>query len=202
MTTDTAKDPPQSEQKTYLGLPDRTIVLVGLMGSGKSTIGRRLAARIGWAFRDADEEIEKAANMSIADIFETYGEAEFRALEHRVIARMLDDPPHVLATGGGAFMNEETRRLIKDRAVSVWLRAELPVLLERVGRRNTRPLLFNKDPEQVLKQLMGERHPVYAEADHTIDTFDAPHAQTVNAVLDILGASTVDIEDTDPSNTP
>lgn len=169
--------------------PERTLVLVGLMGAGKSTIGRRLAAAMGWEFCDSDDEIEKAAGMSISEIFAEYGEAEFRALERRVIARLLDGPPHVLATGGGAFMNDETRALIKERALSVWLRAELPILVERVSRRNTRPLLLNADPEEVLSRLMDERYPVYAEADITVESNDSPHEETVRQVLDALAAA-------------
>ena len=165
---------------------DRSVVLVGLMGAGKSTIGRRLAARIGWGFCDSDDEIEEAAGMSISEIFSAYGESEFRALERRVIARLLDSAPRVLATGGGAFMNDETRGIIKEKGISIWLKAELPVLVERVSRRNTRPLLHNADPNEVLTRLMNERYPVYAQANLTVESNDAPQDETVSAVLRAL----------------
>ena len=161
---------------------DRPIVLVGLMGAGKSTVGRRLAAAIDLPFVDADAEIEKAAGMSISDIFEVCGEADFRSGERRVIRRLLSGPPHVLATGGGAFMNRETRNLIKERAISVWLRADLDLIVERATRRNTRPLLRQGDPREILAKLMDERDPIYAEADITIESIDGPHSRTVEAV--------------------
>ncbi|MEL6366310.1 MAG: shikimate kinase [Pseudomonadota bacterium] len=161
---------------------DRPIVLVGLMGAGKTTVGRRLASALELPFVDADAEIEKAAGMSIADIFEVCGEAEFRAGERRVIKRLLADPPHILATGGGAFMNRETRALIKERAISVWLRADLDLIVERATRRATRPLLRNGDPREILSKLMDERDPIYAEADITIESVDGPHSRTVEAV--------------------
>jgi len=162
---------------------DRPVVLVGLMGAGKTTVGRRLAAALRVPFRDADEEIEKAAGMSIADIFGARGEAEFRRGERRVIERLLSEGPHVLATGGGAFMNASTRKLIKRRAISVWLRADLDLTVERATRRNTRPLLRDGDPREILSRLMDERDPVYAEADVHIESVDGPHARTVDAVL-------------------
>ena len=169
-------------------LRSRTIALVGLPGVGKSSIGRRLAAALGLPFRDADEEIERAAGRSISEIFAERGEAEFREGERRVIARLLDNPPHVLATGGGAFMNAETRRLIKDKATSIWLRADLEVLARRVARKNNRPLLRGDDPHKILKGLAEQRHPVYAGADITIDSAEAPHSATVSAILDALEA--------------
>jgi len=132
-------------------------VLVGLMGAGKSTVGRRLAAALGHPFIDADAEIEKAAGRSVADIFETYGEEAFRSGERRVIARLLDSSPVVLATGGGAFMDEETRALVKERAVSIWLRADIDVLMKRVSKRDTRPLLRVEDPRKVMEKLIEER---------------------------------------------
>ena len=165
---------------------ERTIALVGLMGVGKSTIGRKLAQALDLPFRDADHEIEAAAGCSITDIFAERGEAEFRAGERRVIARLLEQGPHVLATGGGAFMNGETRALIKHFATSIWLKADLDVLVRRVGRKDTRPLLAGKDPREVLSRLMTERDPIYAEADITIETDDRPAAETVAAILQAL----------------
>ena len=169
-------------------LRSRTVALVGLPGVGKSSIGRRLAAALGLPFRDADEEIERAAGRSISEIFAERGEAEFREGERRVIARLLDDPPHVLATGGGAFMNAETRRLISEKATSIWLRADLEVLARRVARKNNRPLLRGGDPHTILMTLAEQRHPVYAGADITIDSAEAPHSATVSAIWDALEA--------------
>ena len=164
----------------------RTIVLVGLMGAGKSAVGRRLAQRLGLNFVDADAEIEAAAGCTIPEIFERYGEPAFRDGERRVIARILERPPLVLATGGGAFMDPETRALIRERGVSVWLRAELDVLLRRVGRRTNRPLLKDGDPRAVLEGLIAVRHPVYAAADATVDSDDSPADTTVERVLAAL----------------
>lgn len=161
----------------------RTVVLVGLMGAGKSAIGRRLAARLGCDFIDADSEIEKAAGLSIEDIFEVHGEAAFRDGERRVIARLLAKPPHVLATGGGAFMDPQTRTRIAKLGISVWLRAEFDVLLARVSRRNNRPLLKGGDKAEILKALIEERYPVYAEADIIVDSHEGPHEQTVDTVM-------------------
>lgn len=166
----------------------RTVVLVGLMGAGKTVIGRKLAQSIGVPFKDADAEIEQAAGLTVSEIFAKHGEPAFRDGERRVIRRLLDDPPHVLATGGGAFMNEETRRVIAERGVSVWLKAELPVLMKRVLKRNTRPLLAQGDPEATMKQLMAERYPVYAEAAITVETGDGPHENVVGALLAALKA--------------
>jgi shikimate kinase len=166
----------------------RTIVLVGLMGAGKSCIGRRLAQRLGVQFSDADQEVETAANMTIPEIFECYGETSFRDCERRVIARLLRRPPHLLATGGGAFMNDETRALIKARAISVWLRADLDLLVKRTARRNSRPLLQQGDPRQILSDLMAKRDPVYAEADVTVDSVDGPPETTVEKVLTAVAA--------------
>lgn len=167
-------------------LNERTIALVGLMGVGKSTIGRRLAQALELPFRDADQEIETAAGRTIPEIFAERGEAEFRAGERRVIGRLLQDPPHVLATGGGAFMDPQTRALLKERAVTVWLKADLDVLVRRVGRKTTRPLLAGKDPREVLQELMDKRYPIYAEADITIMTDDRPASAAVDAILDAL----------------
>ena len=166
--------------------PERTVVIVGLMGAGKSTVGRRLAARLGIPFIDADAEIEKAAGCSIGDIFEVHGEAAFRDGERRVIARLLDGPVHVLATGGGAFMDPDTRQRIGRKGVSVWLRAELDLLVKRTARRDHRPLLKGRDQRQVLGQLIAERYPVYAEADIIVDSGDGPHELVVEKILDGL----------------
>ncbi len=163
--------------------PDKTIVLVGLMGAGKSAVGRRLAARLGLRFVDADSEIEAAAGCSIEDIFEFHGEAAFRDCERRVIARLLNDPRHVLATGGGALMDAETRTRVGEKAISVWLRADLEVLLKRVSRRDNRPLLKGKDKREVLQQLIEERHPIYAGADIIVDSHDRPHDEMVDKIV-------------------
>ncbi len=164
----------------------KTIALVGLMGAGKSSIGRRLAQALGLPFVDADTEIEAAAGASIEEIFARDGEAVFRNGERRVIARLLDGPAQILATGGGAFMDSTTRGLIHERAISVWLRADIDTLLVRVGRRNNRPLLKTGDPRAVLAQLVDERYPVYAEADITVDTVDGPPEATLAKVIDAL----------------
>ena len=149
-------------------LGNRSIVLVGLMGAGKSTVGRRVASLTGLRFLDADQEIETVSRMTVPELFEAYGEAEFRDLERRVIARMLDDGPTVLATGGGAFMNGQTRQAVAAQGISVWLKAEIDVLMERVSRRQNRPLLKNENPRAVMERLMAERYPVYALSDITI----------------------------------
>jgi len=172
----------------YAPLRARTITLVGLMGVGKSSVGRRLANAIGLPFRDADTEVETAAGRSIPDIFADLGEPAFREGERRVIARLLDEPPHVLATGGGAFMNPETRRLIKEKSISIWLKTDLDVLVRRIGRKDSRPLLQGKDPLAVLKALAEERYPIYAEADITVETGDAAHHVTVDQVIRALTA--------------
>jgi shikimate kinase len=163
-------------------LGSRSVVLVGLMGAGKSTVGRRLAQKLGLPFRDADHEIEVAAGMTIPDIFAIYGEAYFRDGERRVIARLLQEGPMVLATGGGAFMSEETRERIRERGVSVWLRADLDVLMRRVRKRANRPLLQNADPEGTMRRLIETRHPVYAQADLTVESHEAPHDRVVHEV--------------------
>lgn len=166
----------------------RSIVLVGLMGAGKSSIGRRLAHRLGLAFVDADTEIERAADLTIPEIFERHGEAYFRAGEVRVVARILDGGPQVLATGGGAYMNPDTRARIREKGVSVWLKAEFDVLMKRVRRRNDRPLLKADDPEAVLRRLIDERYPVYAQADVTVTSRDASHEEIVEDVMAALAA--------------
>lgn len=167
-------------------LGSRSIVLVGMMGAGKSTIGRRLAARLRLPFTDADTEIEAAAGMSIPEIFETHGEAYFRDGEARVIARLLAQGPGVLATGGGAFMREETRNCIRAKAISIWLRADADVIMRRVRRRADRPLLQTADPEGTVNRLLGEREPVYRSADLTISSRDVPHDRIVEECLEAL----------------
>ncbi|HEX3973620.1 MAG TPA: shikimate kinase [Stellaceae bacterium] len=164
----------------------KTITLVGLMGAGKSSIGRRLGQALGLPFVDADSEIESAAGASIEEIFGRDGEAAFRNGERRVITRLLDGPAQVLATGGGAFMDPITRGLVRERAISVWLRADIETLLVRVSRRSNRPLLKGGDPRAVLTRLIGERYPVYAEADITVDTVDGPPEATLAKVIAAL----------------
>lgn len=165
---------------------DRSIVLIGLMGAGKSSVGRRLAARMGLPFVDADHEIEAAAGCSISDFFELHGEEAFREGEYRVILRLLKAPLQVIATGGGSFMDQRTRAAIAEHGISVWLRADLEVLLRRVARRANRPLLQHGDPRQILSALMAERYPVYAEADIVVDSIDKPHEHVVEAVAAAL----------------
>ena len=169
-------------------LNHKTIALIGLMGVGKSTIGRRLAGALAVPFRDADAEIEAAAGRSISDIFAQFGEAAFRDGERRVIARLLDEPPHVLATGGGAFADAQTRRLIKEKAVSLWLKADLEVLARRVGRRDTRPLIAGRDPLQVLRAQAEERYDAFATADIILETGETAHHVTVELVIKALAA--------------
>lgn len=164
----------------------RPIVLVGLMGVGKSTIGRRLAQRLQIPFVDADHEIEDAAGLSIPEIFERFGEAHFRDGERRVIARLLDGQIKVIATGGGAFMTAETRELILANAVSVWIDADIDVIVDRVGRRDNRPLLKGKNAREVLVDLAEVRNPVYALADVHVRSQSTPHDATVNAILEKL----------------
>ena len=169
-------------------LRTRTIALVGLPGVGKTSIGKRLALALDMPFRDADAEIERAAGRSISEIFAEHGEAHFRDGERRVIARLLDEPAHVLATGGGAFMNPETRRLLAERAIPIWLRADLDVLARRVARKNNRPLLHGVDARERLAALAREREPHYAEAAIVVDSAESPHSATVNAILKALEA--------------
>jgi shikimate kinase len=169
-------------------LGPRSIVLIGLMGAGKTAVGRRLANRLELPFIDADTEIEVAAGASISEIFAEHGESYFRQGERKVIKRLLDGGPQVLATGGGAYMNAETRACIKARGLSVWLKADLKVLLKRVGRRDSRPLLARGDPEKVMKKLIEERYPIYEEADVTVESRDVPHDVIVGAVIDALAA--------------
>jgi shikimate kinase len=166
----------------------RSIVLVGMMGAGKSTIGRRMAARLQLPFTDADAEIETAHRMSIPEIFQEYGESYFRDGEARVIARLLDSGPGVLATGGGSFMREETRRRIADKAVSIWLKADTDVIMKRVKRRTDRPLLQTADPVATVNRLLAEREPVYGKADLTVASRDVPHDRIVDEVIAALHA--------------
>nr|WP_256515524.1 shikimate kinase [Alsobacter ponti] len=164
----------------------RSIVLVGMMGAGKSSVGRRLAGRLGLPFADADTEIERAAGMSIPEIFAARGEADFRDGERRVIARLLAEGPLVLATGGGAFMNAETRQRIAENGISVWLRAEFDVLMRRVRKRSNRPLLQTPDPEGTLRKLIADRNPTYALADITVESRDVPHETVVAEIVSAL----------------
>jgi shikimate kinase len=180
-------DPPASAPGALRArLGARSIVLVGMPGSGKTSIGRRLAQYLGVEFVDADQEIEAAAGMSIPDIFSQHGEPYFRAGEARVIARLLDKGPQVIATGGGAFANPDTRALVRARALSIWLKADVDLLLRRVKRKNDRPLLRVADPEAVLKRLLAERETVYAEADITVTSLDVPHEAVVEALVKAL----------------
>jgi shikimate kinase len=167
-------------------LGPRSIVLIGLMGAGKTAVGRRLANRLELPFIDADTEIELAAGATVSEIFAEHGEAYFRQGERKVIKRLLESGPQVLATGGGAYMNAETRTAIKARGLSVWLKADLKVLLKRVGRRDSRPLLTRGDPEKVMKQLIEQRYPIYEQADVTVESRDVPHDVIVGAVIDAL----------------
>lgn len=178
------RDPVAADIVARLG--SRSIVLVGLMGSGKSSVGRRLAFRLGLKFADADDEIEKAANKSIPEIFEEHGEDYFRAGERRVIARLLREGPQVLATGGGAYMNTDTRTAIRAAGVSVWLKADLQLLMRRVAKRSNRPLLKTADPEATMRAFIEKRYPVYAEADVTVESRDVPHDVMAEAVIATL----------------
>ena len=171
--------------------PCRTVVLVGLMGAGKTKIGRRLAMRLGLPFFDSDQEIEAAAGETIGEIFANRGEQVFRDGERRVVARLLAGPVHVLATGGGAFMDPATRAAIARRGVSLWLRADLDVLAERVSRRFDRPLLNAGEPRAILAELIERRHPIYAEADLTIDSGDGSPEATVSRASAALAACPV-----------
>jgi shikimate kinase len=188
-TTSQIAVPTSPEADILAALGSRPIVLVGMMGVGKSTIGRRLAARLQLPFTDADVEIETAHDrMSIPEIFQKYGEPYFRDGEARVIARLLDGGPGVLATGGGSFMREETRRRISEKAVSIWLKADTDVIMKRVKRRTDRPLLQTADPVATVNRLLAEREPVYAKADLTIASRDVPHDRIVDEVVAALHA--------------
>ncbi|MDE2384927.1 MAG: shikimate kinase [Alphaproteobacteria bacterium] len=174
--------------KITRALGNRAIVLVGLMGAGKTSVGRRLAEKLGIPFVDADHEITLAAGKTIPEIFADHGEDYFREGERRVIARLLENGNQVLATGGGAYMNSETRDRIRDHGISVWLKADLDLLLKRVAKRNDRPLLKEDDPAAVLKRLMDLRYPVYGLADVTVESRDVQHGQMVNDVIRAIGA--------------
>jgi shikimate kinase len=177
---------PTPEADIVAALGKRLIVLVGMMGVGKSTIGRRLAARLRLSFIDADTEIEAAAGMSIPEIFEVHGEPHFRDGEARVIARLLESGPAVLATGGGSFMREETRRRIAEKAVSIWLRADVDIIMRRVKRRADRPLLQTIDPEATVTRLISEREPIYRNADLTVASREVPHDRIVDECVEAL----------------
>lgn len=180
---------PASRRKDKPALPiDRPVVLVGMMGAGKTTIGRRLAEVLALPFHDADEEIETAAGMRVSELFEKHGEASFRQGEAKVIARLLSGDPIVLATGGGALTNAETRALVAARAISIWLRADVDTLVKRATRRPTRPLLRNGDPKETIARLLAERTPFYEAATITIDSQLGAHARTVAAILAALQA--------------
>jgi shikimate kinase len=191
----------QPDAALHAALGRRSVVLVGMMGAGKSSIGRRLAVRLGVPFVDADIEIEKAAGMTIPEIFAAHGEPYFRAGEQRVIARLLDSGPQVLATGGGAFMNPETRSAIGAKGVSVWLRATLDVLTKRIKRRNDRPLLKNTNPVETLRRLIDERYPTYAESALTVESRDVPHDTIVEEIVEGL-RSYVSLNPAPTGNTP
>lgn len=165
---------------------NRTVALVGLMGAGKSTVGRRLADVLKREFFDSDEEVEKAAGLTISDIFSSYGEEEFRRGEHAVIKRLLDAPPHVLATGGGAYLKSETRDLLREKAVTVWINADFDTLWKRVSKRDTRPLLQRPDAKQVLQKLLNDRKPIYSQADLSVTSIEGPHQNTVRLIIDVL----------------
>ena len=187
MSRDSASRDHKREMLQQL-IGDRPIVLIGMMGAGKTTVGRRLATRLGRHFVDSDEEVEKAAGMSIEDIFAAHGEADFRAGEVKVIARLLKESGMVLGTGGGAFMNAETRAVIKETAVSVWIKADFDLLFQRVSRRSNRPLLKTANPRETLQKLIDARYSTYAEADITIVSRDVPQDQVASEVIDAIVA--------------
>ncbi len=168
-------------------LGSRSVVFVGLMGAGKTAIGRRVASALGLSFTDSDHEIERVSRMTVPELFERYGETEFRALEQRVILRLLENGPQVLSTGGGAYMNEQTRAAIAEHGLSVWLKADLDTLFDRVSKKQNRPLLRNDDPRGVLEKLMLERYPVYALADLTVTTRDERKEIIAMEVVEALG---------------
>ncbi|MBN9309638.1 shikimate kinase [Devosia sp.] len=186
MSRDAASGQNDRREELLRRLGHRPIVLIGMMGAGKTTVGRRLAARLGRHFVDSDEEVEKAAGMTIEDIFRTHGEADFRAGEVKVIARLLKDDNIVLGTGGGAFINPETRALVKSSAVSVWIKADFELLFQRVSRRSNRPLLKTANPRETLQKLIDVRYPVYAEADVTVVSRDVPQDQVASEVIDAV----------------
>lgn len=177
-----------SEKSDFRGAGGKPITLVGMMGAGKSTIGRRLAARLHLPFVDSDDEIEKAAGMSVGRLFETYGEAHFRDGEKRVIERLMGGKAKVIATGGGAFVQDDTRALILEKGIAIWLDADLDILAERVSRRDTRPLLRNKDPKAVLSDLAEKRNPLYAQAHFRIRSDSGAHEETVERIMQAISS--------------
>ena len=196
--TNRSRDPDAAARRGGAGarivdlLGSRSVVLVGMMGAGKTSVGKRLAGRLGLTFVDADTAIEEAAKKTVTEIFAEHGEDYFRQGERRVIARLLRQPRQIIATGGGAFMNAETRAAIRAAGLSIWLKADWELLFERVRRRPTRPLLQNADPEGTLKALVDLRYPVYAEADLTVQSVDVPHEAMVDAVMAALEAWLID----------
>lgn len=196
--TNRSRDPDAAARRGGAGariidlLGSRSVVLVGMMGAGKTSVGKRLAGRLGLTFVDADTAIEEAAKKTVTEIFAEHGEDYFRQGERRVIARLLREPRQIIATGGGAFMNAETRTAIRAAGLSIWLKADWELLFERVRRRPTRPLLQNADPEGTLKALVDARYPVYAEADLTVQSVDVPHEAMVDAVMAALEAWLID----------
>lgn len=164
----------------------KTLVLVGMMGAGKSSVGWRLARRLGIPFSDTDQEVEKAAGCSVADIFETWGERAFRDAERRIVKRLLDEPVQVVSTGDSTFFDAESQRLIKENAISLWLRADPEILYERVIRRDTRPLLFEGDAREILEEMVAARYPIYAKADLTVESNDDAHEATIERVIEVL----------------
>jgi shikimate kinase len=186
MTSDKDHKITDSDAHLLAALGPRSLVLVGMMGAGKSSIGRKLAQRLNLPFADADTEIEQAAGMNISEIFAKHGEPYFRAGEARVIARLLDGGPQVLATGGGAFMHPQSREAIRAKGISVWLRAEYDVLMKRIKRRGDRPMLKTDDPGETLRHLMQERDPVYAEADVTVHSRDVPHEIIIAEIISAI----------------
>ena len=181
----------RTEKAIVKALADRSVVLVGLMGAGKTSIGKRLAARMQLPFRDADREIEDAAGKSITEIFADHGESYFREGERKVIERLLNDGPQVLATGGGAFIDDKTRTSIAETGISVWLNADLEVLMERVSRRSHRPLLHTDDPAAVMRRLIDERYPVYRQADVVVKSRAVPHEVIVDEIIEALRGETI-----------
>jgi len=184
--TATAGSAPEDAATLLARLGDRSIVFVGLMGAGKTAIGRKLSQMLGLPFVDSDHEIEQVSRMTVAELFEQYGEAEFRALEARVIERLLKGGPQIFSTGGGAFMNAQTRQGVAERGVSIWLKADLDLLMQRVAKKPSRPLLQNPDPRAVMARLMEERYPIYATADITIQTRDERREIIATEVLEAL----------------
>ena len=175
--------PSRPAQTNISFVPPKTIVLVGLMGCGKTSIGRRLAKRLELPFHDSDQEVEAAAGCPLKDILAVFGEDAFRQGEHKVISRLLGQANHVLATGGGSFSVDETRNIIKEKSISVWLKADLETLLARVSRRSDRPLLSEGDPKEILEGLIAEKYPIYETADVHVETFDEPANTTVDRVI-------------------